>query len=142
MAKGVMEAKIRPLANPSLEKNSLAGAARVYVSKDALLSMVGSVENGRPCFLERGRCGDSPPLKRQATLWSLIGKDVSPNVVLMARAFQEACGFKLGDVVCITLGDASVPSADVVVLREVTEPNSTPPLEQRHRPCWEFPTSH
>ena len=125
-SKTSINAKVRPVANPSLEKASLLGAARIYVSKDALIALTGGLEFGQICVIERlaaaGENGDenSEVIKREASLWSLQDKNVSPNVVLMTRAFQEAAGFKLGDQVRITVGDATKTAEEVVVF-ETTE---------------------
>ncbi|RBQ74601.1 hypothetical protein FVER53590_06177 [Fusarium verticillioides] len=126
LAKSV-DAKVRPLANTSLEKASLLGAARIYVSKDTLLSLNGNLENGKHCVVTRLESAaankeDAPQedLQREASLWILPEKNLSPNVVMMTRAFQEATGFKIGDAVRITIA-GTTPEAEEVVVQEVTE---------------------
>ncbi|KAF5548702.1 AAA family ATPase [Fusarium napiforme] len=124
LAKSV-DAKVRPLANTSLEKASLLGAARIYVSKDTLLSLNGNLENGKHCVvtrLESAAKEDVPQedLQREASLWILPEKNLSPNVVMMTRAFQEATGFKIGDAVRIAIA-GTTPEAEEVVVQEVTE---------------------
>ncbi|KAF4592539.1 AAA family ATPase [Ophiocordyceps camponoti-floridani] len=118
MAKKFIEAKVRPLANPSLEKASLLGAARVYISKEALLGLTSALDVGRPCIIETTGGG----LRREAALWLLPDKNVGPNIVMMTRAFQEAAGFKMGDLVRVSLGEAMVvPVAREVVVRDVSD---------------------
>ncbi|CCT63892.1 related to AAA family ATPase [Fusarium fujikuroi IMI 58289] len=126
LAKSV-DARVRPLANTSLEKSSLLGAARIYVSKDTLLSLNGNLENGKHCVVTRlasaANKEDVPQeedLQREASLWILPEKNLSPNVVMMTRAFQEATGFKIGDTVRITIA-GTTPEAEEVVVQEVTE---------------------
>jgi AAA family ATPase len=125
LAKSV-DAKVRPLANTSLEKSSLLGAARIYVSKDTLLSLNGNLENGKHCVVTRLESAanreDVPQeeLQREASLWILPEKNLSPNVVMMTRAFQEATGFRIGDAVRITVA-GTTPEAEEVVVQDVTE---------------------
>ncbi|PNP76334.1 hypothetical protein FNYG_10393 [Fusarium nygamai] len=125
LAKSV-DAKVRPLANTSLEKASLLGAARIYVSKDTILSLNGNLENGKHCVVTRLESAankeDVPQedLQREASLWILPEKNLSPNVVMMTRAFQEATGFKIGDTVRITIA-GTMPEAEEIVVQEVTE---------------------
>lgn len=126
LAKSV-DARVRPLANTSLEKSSLLGAARIYVSKDTLLSLNGNLENGKHCVVTRLESAankeDVPQeedLQREASLWILPEKNLSPNVVMMTRAFQEATGFKIGDTVRIAIA-GTTPEAEEVVVQEVTE---------------------
>ena len=121
MVKASIEAKIRPLSNPSLEKASLQGAARLYVSKDSLISLTGRLDNDVACFVERH--GESA-LRREAVLWVLQDKNVSPNVVLMSRAFQDASGFKIGDQVRLLLArgeNGKTADAGEVLLSDVSE---------------------
>ncbi|PNY24928.1 ATPase family protein [Tolypocladium capitatum] len=134
MVKKSIDAKVRPLpAGSTLEKASLAGAGRLYVSKESLLGLTNnSLESGRLCVLERLE-GD--PLRREATLWVQPAKDLSPNVVVMTRAFQEATGFKIGDYVRIVLREA-VPDADDVVAQHVTKEDETPWPDEKRAPGW------
>lgn len=127
MIKKNLDAKVRPLANTSLEKASLLGAARIYVSKDSLISLTGNLENGKHCLVERLN-DQEEPLKREASLYILPEKNLSPNVVMMTRAFQEATGFKLGDQVRISLAGVT-PEAVEVVMQDVSE--GTSDLETR-----------
>ncbi|KAF4970255.1 hypothetical protein FSARC_2661 [Fusarium sarcochroum] len=151
-------AKIRPLANTSLEKASLLGAARVYVSKDALISLNGNLQNGKHCLVTRleGNTRDAAkedapqeePIQREATLWILPEKNISPNVVMITRAFQEATGFKIGDLVRIEVA-GTTPDAEEVVVQDVTEKTEKTASdfdkmeklekESRYAPSWEFP---
>ncbi|KAM0301862.1 hypothetical protein ACHAPM_005014 [Fusarium culmorum] len=129
LAKSI-DVKVRPLASASLEKASLHGAARVYVSKETLLSLTGTLEVGKHCILTRLESAatkdsvreDDPQqeLQREASLWSIKEKNLSPNVAVMTRAFQEAAGFKIGDLIRISLA-GTTPNADEIVVQDVTE---------------------
>lgn len=155
MLKKSIDAKVRPLANVSLERASLLGAARIYISKDSLISLTGSLDSGRPCIVESLQTddtsgdgsvtGDAEISKRRgASLWVLPEKNISPNVVMMTRAFQEATGFKLGDVVRITLGETAVtPDAEEVVVQDAAgeADQQKDAVEPRHPPSWEFSIS-
>ncbi|KAL7788720.1 P-loop containing nucleoside triphosphate hydrolase protein [Trichoderma ceciliae] len=156
MLKKSIDAKVRPLANVSLERASLLGAARIYISKDSLISLTGSLDSGRPCIVESLQtddssgdgsiAGDAETSKRRgASLWVLPEKNISPNVVMMTRAFQEATGFKLGDVVRITLGETAVtPDAEEVVVQDTAseaDQQKDAAVESRHPPSWEFSIS-
>ncbi|KAG8669796.1 AAA+-type ATPase [Fusarium poae] len=159
LAKSI-DVKVRPLASPSLEKASLQGAARVYVSKETLLSLNGTLEVGKHCILTRlenaAATKDSPKedeqqeLQREASLWSIKEKNLSPNVVVMTRAFQEASGFKIGDLIRISLA-GTTPNADEVVVQDVTEKTdkTSDDLERleefektaKYKPSWEMLTA-
>lgn len=119
-----IDVKVRPLANASLEKASLQGAARLYINKDSLIALTGSIENGKACFIEKLGADDGPTVKREALLWILTDKNVSPNVAMMSRAFQDASGFKIGDQARISLADEPTPDASEVVVRDSTEDGS------------------
>ena len=134
MLRSSIDAKIRPLANGSpLEKATLAGAGRIYVSKETLLVLTNSLDGGRRCILERLE-GDPLP-KREATLWGPPAGNLSPNVVMMTRAFQEATGFKIGDQLRIVLGEA-VPDAEEVVAQDVTEEGDISQGNVKDSPHW------
>ncbi|RDA85404.1 hypothetical protein CP532_1943 [Ophiocordyceps camponoti-leonardi (nom. inval.)] len=138
MAKKCLEAKVRPLANPSLEKASLIGAARVYISKEALIALTNGLELGRPCVVEAVGGGG---LRREAALWLLPDKNVGPNIVMMSRAFQEAAGFKIGDQVRISLADvSSIPVAREILVRDVSDDQQrrSASVESKHPAGWEF----
>ncbi|RDA95078.1 hypothetical protein CP533_2131 [Ophiocordyceps camponoti-saundersi (nom. inval.)] len=137
MAKKCLEAKVRPLANPSLEKASLVGAARVYISKEALIALTNGLELGRLCVVEAVGGG----VRREAALWLLPDKNVGPNIVMMSRAFQDAAGFKIGDQVRISLADGSaVPVAREVVVRDVSDDQQrrSASVDSKHEAGWEF----
>ncbi|KJZ79217.1 hypothetical protein HIM_01368 [Hirsutella minnesotensis 3608] len=136
MIKKSIEAKVRPLANPSLEKATLLGAARIYISKESLLSLTKGLDNGTLCYVERVDVADVPLPRREAALWLLPDKNVSPNVVLMSRAYQEATGLKIGDQVRITVADVPTPDAVEVVARDVDEQQQ--PIEDKHLCHWEY----
>jgi AAA family ATPase len=117
-----LDAKIRPPA-PGQEKTSLLGAARIYVSKDSFISLTGNLESGRHCSIEKLDPPEeadtaSPPLRREASLCVVSEKNLSPNIVVMSRAFQDATGFKVGDKIRITLLASEMPDAESVVLQE------------------------
>ncbi|KPM44350.1 hypothetical protein AK830_g2204 [Neonectria ditissima] len=139
-----LDAKVRPLSNTSLEKSSLLGAARIYVSKDSLLSLTGTLENGKHCLVRRLESGPrdaqdddaQDEIRREASLWILPEKNLSPNVVMMTRAFQEATGFKLGDQVRITLA-GSTPDADEVVVEDETNEKSESEKARKYPLVWE-----
>ncbi|KAF7560517.1 hypothetical protein G7046_g3633 [Stylonectria norvegica] len=144
MIKKNIDAKVRPLVNTSLEKASLAGAARIYISKDSLISLTGNLDNGKLCVVERLQQPDLPdqePLRREASLWILPEKNLSPNVVMMTRAFQEATGFKLGDQVRIALAGGLMPDLEEVVLQNLDENESKQEQTTKHAPCWEYSIS-
>lgn len=155
MLKKSIDAKVRPLANVSLERASLLGAARIYISKDSLISLTGGLESGRPCTVESlqtddtsgdGSAADAETAKRRgASLWVLPEKNISPNVVMMTRAFQEATGFKLGDVVRITLAEpAVIPDAEEVVVQDAAseaDQQKDTAADSKHPPSWEFSVS-
>lgn len=147
MVKQSIDAKVRPLSNTSLEKASLLGAARLYVSRDTLLSLTGTLDSGRACWIEilnaaAAAAGDGTekdrPARREASLWVLPEKNLSPNVVMMTRAFQEVVGVKIGDQVRVTLGEGdgngSTADGGEVVVRDVTEGASWDPSGYRYPP--------
>ncbi|KAH7328388.1 AAA family ATPase [Stachybotrys elegans] len=117
MLKKSLDAKVRPYSTPSLEKASLAGAARIYISRDSFLSLAGKIENGRYCIVEK--LDDPSVPARKASLWILPEKNVNNTVAMMSRAFQAAAGFTIGDQVRITLCETSTPDAEEVVVEEV-----------------------
>ncbi|KAM3447350.1 hypothetical protein MY3296_008820 [Beauveria thailandica] len=124
MVQESITAKVRPLSHPSLEKKSLLGAARLYVSKDSLIALTNGLES-RPCVVERVPLdGDeSGPIRREASICVLPEKNLSPNVVMMTRTFQDATGFRVGDQVRIVLR-AATSDVDEVVVRDLSEPEA------------------
>ncbi|KAK2028081.1 ATPase [Colletotrichum zoysiae] len=138
MAKTV-DGKVRPLApfDKALEKATLKGASRIYVNRDALIQLTASVDNGRRCIVTRKAAQDgtkagtkdvtqdatksAEPLRREAALWTLSDKNISPNIILMSEAYREACGFDLGDHVTITMCEKSaIPDAETVNILPLT----------------------
>ncbi|CAM1511614.1 Fc.00g091270.m01.CDS01 [Cosmosporella sp. VM-42] len=119
MMKQHLDVKVRPLSNTSLEKASLLGAARVYLSKDSFISLTGNLDHGKLCVVEK-LDDQAEPLKREAILWTLPEKHLSPNVVLLTRAFQKATGLNLGDQVRISLA-GTVPDASEVCLETLSK---------------------
>lgn len=137
MVKRSVDAKVRPLANPALEKASLFGAARIYVSKETLIALTNGLENGKPCVVEKLEDHEGLP-RREASLCILPEKNLSPNIVMMTRTFQEATGFKIGDQVRISLL-GNMPDAEEVVLQDVSEESETKTKETRYPPPpWEY----
>ncbi|KAI8239926.1 hypothetical protein K4K57_003259 [Colletotrichum sp. SAR 10_99] len=122
MAPKSIEGKVRPLApfDKTLEKTTLKGASRIYVNRDSLIQLTGSVDNGRRCIVTRvGE--DKTTTVRQAALWTLSDKNISPNIILMSEAYREACGFELGDQLTIAMHEkTAVPDAESVVILPVT----------------------
>ena len=56
----------------------------------------------------------------------------------MSKTFQEVCGFKLGDDLCIS-GGGQLSVVENVVLRDVTaNEEGTPELGEADRPHWEW----
>lgn len=120
MVKQSIDAKVRPLANPGLEKTSLLGAARLYISKDSMIALTNGLESYKACLVEKLDEEGSEPIRREASLCVLPEKNLSPNVVMMTRAFQDASGFRVGDQVRISLLEAT-PDANEVVVKSVAE---------------------
>ncbi|KAK2008617.1 ATPase [Colletotrichum eremochloae] len=141
MAKTI-DGKVRPLApfDKTLEKSTLKGASRIYVNRDALIQLTGSVDNGRRCIVTRTAAQDATrsataePLRREAALWTLSDKNISPNIILMSEAYREACGFDLGDHVTITMCEKfAIPDAETVKVLPVT----TSQREKAEISAWE-----
>ncbi|KAK1999355.1 ATPase [Colletotrichum falcatum] len=152
MAKTI-DGKVRPLApfDKTLEKSTLKGASRIYVNRDSLIQLTGSVDNGRRCIVTRTAAQDATkdatrdairaatkdttePLRREAALWTLSDKNISPNIVLMSEAYRDACGFDLGDHVAITMCEKfAVPDAETVNVLPVT----TSEREKAEIKAWE-----
>jgi AAA family ATPase len=147
MVKKSIDAKVRPLANASLEKTSLLGAARLYVSKDSLIALTNSLESNKPCIVEKiadgsntgAGAGDDQPIRREASLCVLPEKNLSPNVVMMTRAFQDASGFRVGDQVRISTTEA-FQDADDVVVKDVGDAELDS-AQSKYPPCWEYALS-
>ncbi|PHH81755.1 hypothetical protein CDD82_7925 [Ophiocordyceps australis] len=137
-----LDAKIRPLGqNTGLEKASLMGAARIYVSRDSHIALTGTLDYGRRCSVDLLDAASSAVVesRREALLWLLPDKNLSPNVVMMTRAFMEATNLKVGDQVRISLGPAEA-EAEQVVLQDVSEAEQRDAAadEARYQPSWEY----
>ncbi|OAA60764.1 AAA family ATPase [Cordyceps fumosorosea ARSEF 2679] len=121
MVQGSVTVKVRPLTLPGLEKKNLQGAARLYVSKESLIALTKSLEGNKPCVVERlppdddAAAAAETPIQREALLCVLPEKNMSPNIGMMTRAFQEATGFRLGDQVRIALLQTTADVEEVVV---------------------------
>ncbi|KAF5673795.1 AAA family ATPase [Fusarium heterosporum] len=132
LAKSI-DARVRPQAAGLMEKSSLQGAARIYVSKETLISLTGTIEHGKHCLVTRleSSASESAPdpdsqqvLQREAVLWTLPEKNLSRNVVVMSTTFRESTGFKIGDLIRLTVAGAT-PDAQEVVVQDVTEKSET-----------------
>ncbi|OIW32405.1 AAA-domain-containing protein [Coniochaeta ligniaria NRRL 30616] len=116
-----LDVKIRA-TNPGQDQG-LKSACRIFISKDALIELTGSVEDGKAVTVveltEDGREMSSP---REALLWAAPTKLV--KVVQMSEAFRLACGFSIGSEVriCFSPGAASVTEAEEIVI-EATMPS-------------------
>lgn len=139
MAKSI-EGKVRPLApfDKTLEKSTLKGASRIYVNRDSLIQLTGSIDNGCRCIVTRTVAQDATKstieLHREAALWTLSDKNISPNIILMSEAYREACGFELGDQVKVTMHEnIAVPDAEGVSILPIT----TSDREKAEISAWE-----
>lgn len=144
MVKQSIDAKVRPLANPGLEKTSLLGAARLYISKDSMIALTNGLESHKACIIEKldvdGEEG-SEPIRREASLCVLPEKNLSPNVVMMTRAFQDASGLRVGDQVRISLLEAT-PDANEVVVKSLAEgADAGEGKVNKFKACWEYSLS-
>lgn len=142
MVKQSIDAKVRPLANPGLEKTSLLGAARLYISKDSMIALTNGLESHKACIIEKLDMEEgSEPIRREASLCVLPEKNLSPNVVMMTRAFQDASGLRVGDQVRISLLEAT-PDANEVVVKSVAEgTDAGKGKASKHPACWEYALS-
>lgn len=139
---GVMktiDVKIRA-TNPGQDQG-LKSASRIFISKDALIELTGSVEDGKSVTVveltEDGRELSSP---REALLWAAPAKLV--KVVQMSEAFRVACGFSIGSEVriCYSPGAASVTEAEKIVI-EASMPakdGTAKDLDPDSVPGWEW----
>ncbi|KAJ6447110.1 ATPase [Purpureocillium lavendulum] len=162
MAPKHIDAKVRPLANNTgLEKASLQGAARVYVTKDAFLALTSSSLESRVCLVEKlapssttiaaansnHTAGDGdeslppppPPPQRREALLCAHPQGMSANVVQMTRAFLDASGFKLGDQVRIVLAEnPAAVDAEEVLVEDATPDDDKTTAEARQSPSWKL----
>ena len=94
-----------------------------------------TLEGGKGCWVEKIEGEES--LKREASLWVLPEKNLSPNVVMMTRAFQEATSFKIGDQVRISLTEESIADAEEVVVKDISDAPPEDATKYKHPPKWE-----
>ncbi len=131
MAPKTLEVKFRP---PRKEGKV---AARIYVSSDNLMHLTGSLDNGKPCFVEVS--GDKST-RREATLWldrQLTGTPgAKPSPVRTTEAFHEAGGFGLADTHIISYVAGAVPDAAEVVMEEITSTDVARPLTPEQVAHW------
>lgn len=140
MVKKSIDAKVRPLANASLEKTSLLGAARLYISKDSMIALTNGLESNKPCLVEKlSDDAAQDAIVREASLCVLPEKNLSPNVVMMTRAFQDASGFKVGDQIRVSLLDKTPDAEDVVVRNTSDEKDAD--QDSKYPVCWEYAIS-
>ncbi|KAM0294789.1 hypothetical protein ACHAO9_001226 [Fusarium lateritium] len=151
LAKSI-DARVRPQANGLMEKSSMQGAARVYVSKETMISLIGTIEHGKHCLvtlLEASSSSSDPTshtdgpqqVQREAALWTLPEKNLSKNVVVMSTAFREATGFKVGDLIRLTTTGVT-PDAQEIVVQDVTEkPENDPDRLVRWEKDAKYPVS-
>lgn len=131
-----LEVKIRPYSNQnSQERPDQKGASRVHLCREALLDL--KLESGQVCYVTKVNEPDGE--RREAVAWLTGEKSLSKKVVQMSKAFQDACGYKLGDDVKISTG-GSLDVATSIVLRDITaqEFAATPELSSQDKPHWEW----
>ncbi|KAJ9143959.1 AAA-domain-containing protein [Coniochaeta hoffmannii] len=134
-----LDVKIRA-TNPGQDQG-LKSACRIFISKDALIELTGSVEDGKSVTVveltEDGRELSQP---REALLWAAPTKLV--KVVQMSEAFRVACGFSIGSEVriCYSPGAASVAEAEDIVIEAsmLTKDGSVKDLDPDSVPGWEW----
>ncbi|KAH8912774.1 AAA-domain-containing protein [Coniochaeta sp. PMI_546] len=110
-----LDVKIRA-TNPGQDQG-LKSAGRIFISKDALIELTGSVEDGKAVtVVELTEDGREMSSRREALLWAAPTKLV--KVVQMSEAFRLACGFSIGSEVriCYSPATASVTEAEEVVI--------------------------
>src|SRR5262245_39847918 len=117
--------KVRPLAN---EKTSMKDASHLYINRSVYIQMLGTLDADKSCTIENI---EGTGIPRQASLDLLVGQNINTNIVLMSSAFQEACGFKLGDTVRITPNPGAQKDAGLVVVEDITiASQGTPPDDE------------
>lgn len=134
-----LDLKIRA-TNPGQDQG-LKSACRIFISKDALIELTGSVEDGKAVTVvelsEDGREISSP---REALLWAAPAKLL--RVVQMSEAFRMACGFSIGNDVRIGYSPAAanVPEAEDIVIEGTvpTRDGSGKELDPDSVPGWEW----
>lgn len=131
-----VEVKVRPLPTPSDKSGgTIKAASRVYVGKDVILELTGSLDSGKPCTIEKTVDGQST--QKDATLWVAQDPKLGRGVVQISKFFQEACSLKLGDVVKVIYSNGtSVPDAEEVLLDDVTAEMPAIALDRQHH--WEW----
>ncbi|RFU34450.1 hypothetical protein B7463_g1841, partial [Scytalidium lignicola] len=135
-AQKTLEVKIRPYASQNnQDRPDQKGVARVHMNREILLDL--RLDPGQPCYLWKTDQDSSK--RREAIAWLTSEKSLSKKVIQMSKAFQEACGFKLGDDLNISAA-GSLKLADGVILRDasVQEPDKLPELVAEDRIHWEW----
>jgi AAA family ATPase len=137
-----LDAKVRPWTNPGLEKPTLQGTGRLFISKDSFIALTGGLGDPCHCIIERLDEGEQPLRCEASVSTQPGGGNLSPNIVTMSRAFQEASGFRIGNQVRITLSGQKMPDAGVVAVQEEvgTDPVEPDPA-MMYPPVWETPIS-
>lgn len=134
-----LDVKIRA-TNPGQDQG-LKSASRIFISKDALIELTGSVDDGRAVtVVELTEDGREMSSSRQALLWAAPTKLV--KVVQMSEAFRVACGFSIGSEVriCYSPATASVAEADELVIEATmpTKDGSVKDIDPDSVPGWEW----
>lgn len=133
-----LEVKIRPYSNPNnQERPDQKGVSRVHLSRDALLDL--KLDSGRPCYL--WKTSETEDQRREAIVWLTSEKSLSKKVIQMSKAFQEVCGFKLGDDLNIkATGSSGIAVVESIILRDVTAQEADTILElgDEDRHHWEW----
>ncbi|KAK0619803.1 P-loop containing nucleoside triphosphate hydrolase protein [Immersiella caudata] len=112
--------------------------SRIYVNEEALIELTGSKDGGKPVFVQRispALDGSENP-KREATLWKAPEK-LDKAVTQMYDAFRDACGYKLGEQVKISLAGGSLEEAKEVVMEVLAEGEKKDELLEEDVPVWE-----
>jgi len=129
-----LEVKIRPYPNQNnQERPDQKGTSRVYLSREALVDL--RLESGQSCYLWKTE--DGPDTSREAIAWPTLEKSLKKGVVQVSKTFQDACGYKLGDDLTIRAG-GSLDVAESINLREITQNENFPELNEADRPHWEW----
>ncbi|KAB5576537.1 P-loop containing nucleoside triphosphate hydrolase protein [Coniochaeta sp. 2T2.1] len=134
-----LDVKIRA-TNPGQDQG-LKSAARIFISKDALIELTGSVEDGKAVtVVELTEDGREMSVRREALLWAAPTKLI--KVVQMSEAFRVACNFSIGSEVRIfySPGTAVVSEAEEVLIEATmpTKDGSGKDVDPEAVPGWEW----
>jgi len=131
-----LEVKIRPYPNQSQERPDQDGATRVMLSMNALLDL--GLSSGQICYLWKN--GETRDARREAIAWLSTEKNLNKKVAQISKAFQEVCGYKLGDDLIIAPGNGEEPkAAQNVSFKDVSVGvGDIEELSEEDRPHWEW----